>query len=323
MSEGPFQNTEEFVQIFRFGLDSPYQNLTYLVDRKAGFSITRNYPDDLLFKPAKTKAGNPDSVALIHTVYVHPNESGKAFIPERVPIVLSISTHSLFLGKGHRDYHYDAPDCPASESVEASKKSTRPLSLNSWDEFHFSHDTDMFHDENEQPYAGVELLDTLFEKHCNTARRLKGLPIRTKLRSQAVLGKTFGWLVDLLTKSLRVLFARTLKKSPGSLVELTGYPGDALVLLSDDTLNLFGYKASKNVVVTFSALVTIVALAYAFFGTAESLFLKRLFSNPLFPVGLGIFLLWLMDSVIPELLFLLLNACIKLRMKVWFWRLRI
>lgn len=319
MSQAPFQSAGEFVQLFGLTSDGHYKNFTRLIDRRVGFSVTRSYLTDLLFKPGMTKGGDPDSVALMHVVYTHPDESRRPFRPEKVPVVVTITTHSLFLSR-NLDYNFSAPDCPTPESVQASRKSIRPLGLDSWDEFHFDHNTDTFYNDMGRQHTGVEILDSLFEKHCNTARRLKGLSVRTRIRSHAVVARGLGLAIDLIPKFLGVLFGRKLRKSPGSFVELSGYPKEALVLLSDDTLNLFGYKASKNVVVTFAGLVSVSALLYTGFGAGESLFLKRLFSNPLFPTCIGIFVLWLMDSPMPRFLFLLLNACIRLRKRLWFAR---
>ena len=322
-SKQPFENTEQFLRIFGSFEETPYKNLTHLTDRKVGFSIIRDYPDDLLFKPITTRDGKADSVALIHIIYVHPEESEKDFVPDRVPVTISITTHSLFLGKGHLDYNYKDADSPTCESVQASKKSVRPIALDSFDEFYFSHDLNQFYDESQNEFTGVEVLNWIYNKHCNTAHRFRGLPTRTKFKSRHMVGVILGKLVDLLSRSLEVMFGRTIKKEERISGFLSGYSRDALILLSEDSINLFGYKAPKRAVVTFATSITLMALVYAFFDSGQRQFLKRIFSNPLFSVSIGIFLLWFVSSIVPRLLFFLLNRCIRLRTRVWFWRLKV
>ncbi len=315
----PFENTDEFLQVFDSLVQTDYVNLTHLVDHKVGFSVTRNYPKDLLFRPARTNKDQPDSVALMHVVYAHPAETGRPFVSNRIPVSLSATVHSLYLGKGHRGYNYEDPDSPTRETVESSKKSTRPFGLDSFDEYYFSHETSLFYDRKENRFTGVQLLDSLFEKHCNTARRVKGLTIRTQVRWLGLIATAFGILVHLLTWCLETLFGRTLKRDETPSAFLKGYPSNALIMLSDETLNLFGYKAPKRAVITFATIVTLVGLLYVFLARGQSPSLDGLFSNPLFSVSTGVFLLWFVSSVLPRFLFALLNSCIKLRTKLWFW----
>lgn len=322
-SKQPFENTEQFLRIFGSFEETPYKNLTHLTDRKVGFSIIRDYPDDLLFKPAKTKEGKADSVALIHVVYVHPEESKKEFVPERVPVTISITTRSLFLRKGHIDYNYEDCDSPTRESVQASRKTSRPIALDSFDDFHFSHHSDRFCDEKQTGLTGLDVLNSIYEKHCNTARRFKGLPTRTKFRLRTIVAAGLEKLASVVSWSLEAMFGRTIKEEERVSAFLSGYSKDALILLSEDSVNLFGYKAPKRSVVTFATSITLIALLYAVFGSEGSQFLERLFSNPLFSVSIGIFLLWFVSSIVPRLLFFLLNRCIRLRTRVWFWRLKV
>lgn len=314
----PFESTTEFLQVFGPFEETPYTNITPLTDRRVGFSVIRPYPGDLLFKPALTKEGKPDSVALLHVVYVHPDDSQRPVNPNKVPITIDASVHSRFLGKGHFDYRFDDPDAPTRESVEASKKTFRPLPLDSLDDYYLDHTTRLFYDDRGNTYTGIQLLDAFFGKHCKTAHRWKGFPIRQRIHWRRALTGTFGLAIELLTWCLRAMFGRTLKKEAALAGFLTGYPTDALILLSDEAIDFLGYKASKRAVITFATCVTIFAIFYAVFSKAESAFLNRLFSNPLFAASIVVFLLWIVDVQLPKLLFSVLNRCIRLRATFWF-----
>ena len=84
--------------------------------------------------------------------------------------------------------------------------------------------------------------------------------------------------------------------------------------MSTDSINIFGYKASKSVVVIFCIMVAIIyAIIYA--TGLKSGYLDSVFSNFLLaPIHL-IILLWFLDVVLPNVLFIVLNWLIKGR--IW------
>lgn len=67
-----FESMEEFKKVFKFDEHDEYIEFTPLIDVKIGFSIQREYPEDIKYKPPKTRDGRKDVLSLIHIVYFHP-----------------------------------------------------------------------------------------------------------------------------------------------------------------------------------------------------------------------------------------------------------
>ena len=59
-----FSNPEEFLKLFEIANEPQYEDPIFLVDGKIGFSVKREYPDDLLYKPPTKKNGEKDQVIL-------------------------------------------------------------------------------------------------------------------------------------------------------------------------------------------------------------------------------------------------------------------
>jgi branched-subunit amino acid ABC-type transport system permease component len=111
---------------------------------------------------------------------------------------------------------------------------------------------------------------------------------------------------------LKKAFGRTLEKDDSSDGYLRGYQSGALKKLNEDSLNIFGYKAAKSVIVTFCLLV--VLASYVAFNSSEIGEYLECVSQNNFLLGIhGLALVWFLDTVIPNLLFRLLNGLIWLR----------
>jgi len=97
-----------------------------------GFSVKREYPENIRFKPAKTKSGKDDVIALFKVTYGDPKYTDKPFNPERVPILIIISIVRWSIYKNsHFDYCYDDNDCPTAESLILMNSSPAPQNLDS------------------------------------------------------------------------------------------------------------------------------------------------------------------------------------------------
>src|SRR2546426_6106381 len=105
----PFNDSEEFLVKFDLNTPPPYENTTRLTDRRVGFSVQRQYPLNILFKPARTLSGRDDTVALIHAIYTHPAEESVDL--QNVPITLRVHCHSRY-SSAHVGFNYSDPDCP-------------------------------------------------------------------------------------------------------------------------------------------------------------------------------------------------------------------
>jgi len=121
-------------------LSSTYKNYSVSANRRVGFSVEREYPEDIRFKPPYNVRGIPDVVAIIHVVYAHPADFGDRIKGERVPIYLDIVSYSKYISV-HRDYNFDDPECPTSESVGISDSTPRPKEARSMEDYYYNHQT--------------------------------------------------------------------------------------------------------------------------------------------------------------------------------------
>ena len=63
------QSSQDLLCLFGDIESSGYFNYVSLNDTKVGFSLQKNYPSNIQFKPAKTNSGEDDDVAVIWVVY--------------------------------------------------------------------------------------------------------------------------------------------------------------------------------------------------------------------------------------------------------------
>src|SRR4051812_15575256 len=80
-------------------------------DPKAiGFSVQRNYPPNIPFKPTTTRRGADDTVALLK-IFVDPE---KQQFRNNIPLRATATPFSRFR-QDHIGTGYDHPDCPTDE----------------------------------------------------------------------------------------------------------------------------------------------------------------------------------------------------------------
>lgn len=115
-----FENTDEFLAVFKLNEDSRYERATNLLNEKIGFSVQRTYPPEFRYKPPKLKNGEPDTVALIYVSYDYPRTNVENEGSQLVPVAFRIVKHSRYIAQ-HFDYNFEDEDCPTEESVLGSK----------------------------------------------------------------------------------------------------------------------------------------------------------------------------------------------------------
>lgn len=302
-----FNSTEEFIEKFNL---QKYYEVIKLTDTKVGFSAKRAYPADISYKPSLTKAGEPNNVSVTWVTYLHPEETTKKLDPDRIPVSVRISTKDLYVSK-HWDYNFEDPLSPTKESLEASDRTRKPLELISNDEFFYDHKRNTFVDNKGAPITGQDILDKIFREHCDTVHPLRGLPIRMKLSMQSVAYAICEFLIGKIKFTLKKVFGRTIEDED-TLSELQrGYKKTALKKLSTDSLEVLGYKAPKGIIILFCFLIALLS----FFGS-KSLYLQYIFDKEFLILAHSIFVLWLLDNIIPPILFNFMNGIIWLRAKV-------
>lgn len=311
----PFNSTEEFLKLFNIGNGSSYFSPTILTDRKVGFSTRRNYPKDIRYIPPKTKEGKDDTVALIHVVYTHPSESEGKFDSHKVPILVMIGTHSLYR-VNHFDYDFRDSECPTEESLHVSKSTPQPIALDFIGDFFYDHEKEMFFDRTNNYITGNQLLDRVFDEHCDTVHFYKGIKYRFQLKGRTLSISILGLLINLIPFFLKRGFGRTLDTSKtGIPFFLEGYKRTDLKKLSTENLDIFGYKASKNVIILFCILVSLAYIGWSFFGL-KSRYFSGIFSHSFLAITHTILLLAFFDVLFPEILFRIMNFLIKWRARL-------
>lgn len=307
-------NLDEFNLLFNFGEHPEYEKYTVLQDVKIGFSIQRKYPNDIRYKPPETKEHNPDVVALIHVVY------GKGKLnnnhDELTQIEISISPHSRYLSD-HFDFNFEDDDCPTQKSIYLSKKTPKPIDLTFYQEIYFDHRTNLFIDTiSNISYNGIELLDYIFIKHCNTIHWFKGAKLHLRLSFHRIRRLIYDLFISFIILILKYSFGRSLEPSdPFSY--LKGYSWIDLKKLSIDSIDFYGYKTAKNVIVTFCVL-TLLFYSLFFYFNWYPLYIVTILKNPFLTLITGILFIVILDNCPPRLLFHLLNFLIGKKRKQMF-----
>ena len=317
----PFENGERFLNMFQLGEESAYENLVTLTDRKVGFSVQRKYPEDIRFKPPKNRKGEDDVVAIIHVVYEHPNETGASFDPNCVPVTVRIGPFSRYRAH-HVDYDFEDKESPTEESLKTSKSTPQPIEIKYLDEYCFKHTTGKFINESGEELSGNTLLDSVYEAHCNTVHPIKGLRVRTKIKTRSIAVAGVSSLINLSRALLKHGFGRILDEGSRTSAFLKGYKKDSLKKLSTDSLNIFGYQAARSVIVVFCLLIVVGYLIKNNLGVRWT-YASNVFSNNFLALTHSIFILWFFDVIFPKVLLVVMNALIKLRTYLMFHNLRV
>ncbi len=316
MSISYFNSAEELITVFNIGSNTPYERIITLNNRKVGFSVQRKYPLDIRYKPPKLKNGEADTVAIIHVVYEHPEEDNKQKeSASRIPITITIGPYARY-PTTHFGYDYSDNACPTKESIEKSKLTPKPIMLDYTNEFFYDHNNNQFYDDTGQLVSGLAILDKVYKEHCDTVHLLKGLKFGLKIRSLSLGISTLDILERFLTKTLVCVFGRTLDNSKSSAAYWSGYKKENLKRLSTETLTIFGYSTARRVIILF-CLLAVLVFTFCFFAGVKYKYLKTVIENPFLFLVFSIITIWLLDVVIPVLLFHIIDVIIKIRGKLW------
>lgn len=307
-----FNSAQELINSFGLNGNQNYYDVVALRDRKVGFSVKRKYPVDINYKPTRLSSGEPNDVAVFWITYLHPSEARRVVDPNRVPIALRVASFNLYVAE-HWDYDFEDPESPTRESVEANKASIKPLELDENEEYFFDHSRNIIINAQGKTVTGVEILDKLFQQHCDTAHRWKGLKIRSKISAHGFAYNGTSWLIDFIKEIvLKDVFGRTIEEDDAGSLFTKGYPIASLKKLSTDSLEIFGYKAPRGIIVLYAGLIV---LTWYFKGKAGS-YLETIADKELLFLTHSIFSIWFLDFVGPLLMLGFLNLCVYLRKKM-------
>jgi hypothetical protein len=316
----PFETTEEFSSLFELKSHPQYREPIVLDDRKVGFSIKRDYPDNIRYKPAINRNNTPDNIATIWVIYTHPQEANGDMDLKKIPIIVRVCNMSLYRVK-HFDYDFSDPDCPTEDSVERSRTTPKPIDLEYNNEFFFNHESNVFINELGNIIRGIDILDRAYSDHCDTIHWIKGFKLRLKLFAREKAGGLLSLIISFLKFILKTFFGRTLEEKDSVSSSLKGYKKESLKKLNEDSLNVFGYKAAKPVIIVFCGIVIIISLLRYLFNISVG-YLSYVASNNILSISHGIFLLWILDAIVPNVIFFLINVIIKFRTKIIFMKLK-
>jgi len=307
-----FQNTQEFLSLFSGYEEQGYFDPIPLQDRKVAFSIKRPYPENIRYKPPKKENGDPDNVVAMWVIYAHPEESKEEITPRHVPIRARSVNFSRYL---HNRFDYDFNDhenCPTQSSIETSKATPRPIDLEYIDEFFYDHELRQFVDETGNVLTPLNFLNRLYQEHCDTVHWLKGIKLRFKLISRSKAIGIVSLIITLLINMLKSVFGRTLEVNDTLSAYYRGYRAEEFKKLTTDSLNIFGYKASKSVIVLFCIIIILVCIGKYTYGLNKYYF-ELIVNSEILSIIHAIFLLWILDSIVPQILFHILNLFIRFR----------
>lgn len=314
MSTDYINSVDELKELMGIAKLTQYEKFTPFNRDKYGFSIQRAYPPNIAYKPPVTREGHPDTFALIRLLYKHPNSSNPKSDHDRVPIVIDVGAHSRYL-YGRFDYDFENDDCPTEESVRRSKATPKPIHLDFTGEFFFDHKSRAFINAKGNAVTGKDILDHVFQKHCDTIHKTKAAVLRLKLLSKNSSFKLCGLTIEVFKWMLKTTTGRTFEPDEIGRGLFGKYKIEDMKLVKTDSIEVFGYKASKNVIVTFSLTVLLVYTSCYLTGNSSP-YWEKISTNPLLGICASLCLLWFIDHVLSRLMFHLINSLIAMKFKL-------
>lgn len=175
----------------------------------------------------------------------------------------------------------------------------------------------MIVDSNKIEVSGVTILNKLFEYHCRSVHPVKGLGIRGKVKIQKGIFSLFEKLIKIIVYILKI-FDRRLVEHIERNVYFEGYSNIDLKRIELDSIEVGGYRASKNVIVIFSLIIA--GVAFWLLPLKENTYLGALIHSEFLMVIHSLLLLIILDEIIPRILLWSINLIIKAR-KLFFQKL--
>ena len=308
-----FNDSTQFVSALNAEQLSGYDNSTPF-RRGIGFSVQRPYPSTSRYKPPLKSNGDPDSVVLIAIAY-EPEDRASGF-PNRVPVRARVSCYSRYISE-HFDYNFqDVENCPTQSSIEASKLTPKPVDLyTASGRYFFDHSKDKLVNSDGQDVAVIDLVNNLYEQHLATVDKLKGFIFRLQLSSLAKASNLCVPLAGFLEWMLKTLCGRTIEPQDIYKWFSGEYDLKDMKLLKTESIDAFGYKASKNVIGTYCALLLIMFIIFKLIGATPH-WIKVLSENSVLSIATSILALAFLDHIFPLIMLRLIKWAHKLRWKL-------
>lgn len=305
-----FDSTSDLIAVFDFN-NSAYKDIISLRDVKVGFSIQREYPDSGRFKAPKLPSGVPDSVALLYVIYAPKEFSVDRVKKDLVPVDISVTIFSKWISN-HFEYNFADVNCPTKESIEASRKTPRPLGVSV--ECFFNHENNKFISANGREYSPIQMLDLAYNAHVETTGPLITVTVASR-----------EWIRLMFQKSVEFIRYYLLEKTWQWEIEepsgkfrysIEGYPESVIRKRPLKEHVLFGYPASVNVIVLFVTIVIVLFSVAQLFDLTLP-FVVKILQSSFLTLVFSLFCLYVLDSFVPKLLFMFMNMLIRFRARFY------
>ncbi len=162
-------------------------------------------------------------------------------------------------------------------------------------------------------------MNSIYDSHIATVDKIKGVVLRWKM-SSAHKGSAFcGMMKDLFKWLLKAICGRTIASSDFSRGLWVAYKQEDLKLLQTERISVFGYNASKNIIITFCVLL--IGGYSIFYNTGwQLLWLKNIMNNTLLSFAFVVLNISILDHVLPKIFFYLVNLMIRLHLRLLLMR---
>jgi hypothetical protein len=294
-----------------------YVDSVILSDTEAGFSVQRNYPKDIKFKPAMTASGKDDSIACIWVVYESKKQSSKN-LP--VPIRFRIALMSKYRTRHFFDDDDLDPEKPTKASLTISHSTPQPIDLNLREGYFYDPHTGGLVDDQGNSVSGTDALNEIYQAHCDTVHPLRGLGIRSKQAAHSFSRGVLDRLIDGSKWCLKNLFGRTLNERTDRSSYFDGYKGQDFGKLPEDCIEVCGYKVPKRVLGLF--IVVTALAAYLLFPAKERSYADLVVHSEVMLTIHCLAGLLFLDVIVPHLMFAVVNGLISCRRKYVNWLLK-
>lgn len=300
------QTGQDLLNLFGDVAAAGYVDHVFLSDIKVGFSIQRKYPPDIRYKPAKTSAGEDDTVAVIWVVYEDSFEKEGTYVPLR----LRISMLSKYRQKHLFDDDENDPARPTTESLRESRQTPQPMEL-SLRGYFFDVYSNSLMDEKRVVVSGAEILNRLFKAHCDSVHPVRGLPLRSVELVHGVSRGILDVMIDTTKWTLHKVFGRSLAENQSKLAFYDGYERASLGKYPEDSIEFARLRFSKRLIPL--ALLLYAVGAWCAFPIEEKSYIHYVIQSEVLSSIHVIGVLFVLEEVLPVVLFYVLNGLIHLR----------
>ncbi|EKJ88563.1 hypothetical protein CLV96_0001 [Leptospira meyeri] len=285
-------NQEELInQLENSGYDKLiYTDLIKFKDNEPGFSLKREYGENLLFKPAKNQFNKNDDVCLIKVVYLGLEDQNNFLFHA------SSSKFSKYISNKPY-YNYFERECPTSESIQLSQTSPQPEDIGLTFSIHKINKNICVGNQN---LTFQELFDKLYKIHTYKTTKEYFEKQNKQIFISNVLSFPFKTFQILIKYFLKLNFGR-------NIIEKKIEKEDSNVSISLELIEyskkvkLFEYETSAISIFTFTLYIFILYISYQLSFYKFTL-LDTIINNSGLLLIFGINLLILYDYFLPLIL---------------------